>query len=481
MRTHKKKVLTDSISLSIGYLILKLKGIIFIPIIIATVGLANYGVFVQLLINPRIIIPFITLELGMAFYRYTSKYDKNEIEKLSNDYWTVSIITFLLSIFGALALYFLSPILSRHILDGTALNSLRLSSLLVVAGGLSAVDLKYIQCRKKFKLFSIYEVIYGVFPYIGFVIGIIIKHEIFYGFLLYIIIEIALALGLKIYIVKRLQFVLPSISTLKKFVKYSWALLFSNITGGLLSKVDRYFIGYFLGPASIGMYNIVYSACSFLGIIGRPFRIYFSVYFPKVWDDGKKNKVRERLKEGLIYYFVISMGILVVLVFSLKSIYIFFKEDLIEIDNFELLVLILGLGIIAFGASRFFYQLIKFKEQNYLQLIFQTIGVIINIMLNFWLVQEFGIIGAGIATFISYIAVMIMCNFYLNMNIDFNFLIKVLKISISAIFIMIFLYLKLDADLFHLILNIIIAALIYLILILILRVIRISDIRQRFL
>ena len=154
---------------------------------------------------------------------------------------------------------------------------------------------------------------------------------------------------------------------------------------------------------------------------------------------------------------------------------------LIEIDNFELLVLILGLGIIAFGASRFFYQLIKFKEQNYLQLIFQTIGVIINIMLNFWLVQEFVIIGAGIATFISYIAVMIMCNFYLNMNIDFNFLIKVLKISISAIFIMIFLYLKLDADLFHLILNIIIAALIYLILILILRVIRISDIRQRFL
>ena len=442
----------------------------------------NYGALVQIMINPMMIMPFCTLALGMGFYRYTSKYDETEVEKLSQDYWTVFTTLFILSLLGALLVYLLSPIISKHILAGSSLNSLRLSSLLVVyVAGLNRVDVKYIQGRKKFKLYSVYNTFYILMPYLGLIAGIMLKSEIFFGLLLYLIIQSALAFSLKVYVIKELHFSRPSIKILKKFLKYSWALLFSELTGGLLSNVDRYFIGYFLGPAAIGIYNIVYSVCSLLDSFSIPFRKYFGTYLPKVWDEGKHYKVREQLKEGLVYYLIVSMGALAGIAFLLKpALKLILNKDISTIANFEWLVLVTGLGILGLGTARFFYQLIKYREQNHFQLVFQSISVVLNIGLNYFLVKEYGIIGAGIATFVSYLAVVIMCNYYLDMNLDLSFLTKVLRIGIASLAIILWLYLRAIDNFLNLALNIVIGMVIYLFLIFLLRIVKFKDIKRRF-
>jgi len=481
MKINKKKVISDSIFLSVGNLILKLKGIIFVPIIISRVGMANYGAFVQILINPRIIMPFCSLALGMGFYRYTSQYDEAEVEKLSRDYWTVFTTVFILSIFGGLVVYLFSPIISKYILAGLSLNSLRLSSLLVVNAGLSYVDIKYIQSRKEFKLFSIYNICTELIPYFCFIARIMAKSDIFFGLLLYIIIQSTLILSLKVYVIKVINFSIPSIKILKKFLKYSWALLFSEITGGLLSKVDRYFIGYFIGPVAIGIYNIVYSVCNLLDNFSIPFRKYFGTYLPKVWDEGKKGKVREQLKEGLVYYLIISIGALAGIVFLLKpALNLLLNKNLSTIANFEWIVLFTGLGIVGLGTARFFYQLIKYREQNYLQLVFQSISVILNMGLNYFLVKEYGIIGASIATFVSYLTVVFICNRYLDMNLDINFLTKVLRIGLAGLIIIFWFYIHGVNHLLDLGLNIVVGLAIYLFSIFLFRVVRYRDIRRRF-
>ena len=423
MRNSKRKVISDSLFLSAGDLLLRLRGIIFFPIIISRVGLESYSAFVQILINVWMIRPFCTLALGMGFYRYTSKYDETEVEKLSRDYWTVLTAIFVLSLFGALAVYLLSPIISKYILAGGSLNSLRLSSLFVVNGGLNYVDMRYIQGRKKFKLFSVYNIFYELMPRLGFVAGIMLRSEIFFGFLLYLIIQSALMLSLKVYVMKGLNLPRPSIKMLKHFLRYSWALLFSDLTATLLSRADRYFIGYFLGPAAIGVYHIAYSVCSLLRSFSIPFNEYFGTYLPKVWDEGKRDRVREQLKEGLLYYLIISVGGLAGMAFLLKpGVKLILGKALSTIANFEWLVLVIGLGMLAFGTTKFFYHLTKYREQNYLQLIFQSISVVLNIGLNYFLVKEYGIIGAGIAAFVGYLAIVIMCIYYLDMNLDLRFL-----------------------------------------------------------
>lgn len=482
MKVDKRKIISDSIFITTGNLINKFKGIIFIPVVISVVGMANYGVFVQLLINPIVITPFVTLALGMAFNRYTSQYEETDIKRLSRDYWTVSTVVFILSIFGALFLYFLSPIISKHLLAGKALNSLKLSSVLVVIRGLSNVDLEYIQSRKEFKLASVFLLVSQLIPYLGFIAGIVIKADIFFGLLLYIGIMFALVLGLKFYVIRKLKFVLPSLKILIKFIKYSWALIFSTITGGLLSKIDRYFIGYFLGPVSIGIYNIIYSAVELIDYFSVPFRKYFDVYLPKIWDKDKKNKVIEQLKDGLLYYLIISVGTLSLLVALLKpTILLILRKDFPNIVDLELIVLVIGLGMICLGTTRFYFQLIKYKEQNHLRLIFQSVSVILNIMLNYFLVKHYGIMGAGIATFISYFAVIIMCNFYLDLKIDLVFMLKFFRVLAAGIGVIAVLFFNQVENLFHLIIYIFMAVFVYIFLVLIFKVSSLKEIKRSFL
>jgi O-antigen/teichoic acid export membrane protein len=481
MRIDKKKVISDSIFISAGNLILKIKSLIFMPIIISSIGLSNYGAFVQIMINPSIMIPFCSLSLGMGFFRYTSQYSNDEIDNLSKDYWTVLSSSILLSIIGAATIYLASPLISDKILAGTSLKSLRLSSLLVITEILMGQNLKYIQSRKRFKLFASYNLIYSLLPYLGLVAGIIIKSDIFWGLFIYLVIQIILITILMGIIIKELKIVLPSFLVLINFLKYSWALIFANITNGLLSKIDRYFVGYFLGPSSIGIYNIVYSAVSLLYSYTDPFNKYFGIYLPQIWDSGDVKRVTNQLKEGLLYYLIISIGTLITLTFYLEPVIIMIlPNNVLNIPHIELLIIITGLGILCLGSSRFFYQIINYSKMNHFQLFFQSIALIANIVLNYLLIPYYGLIGAGIATFVSYFIIVFISNYFFNMKLNFQFVMKVLKIMLAGFSILIVFKLS-NIEYFHyLIISMLFSTLLYSAFIFIFRVITLKSLKQRF-
>ena len=89
MKNSTNKIISDSTFLLVSDILIKLKGIIFFPLIIAKVGLENYGIVVQALINPGIIAGICSLSLGSNFLRFTSKYDEKQYDKISLDFFTI--------------------------------------------------------------------------------------------------------------------------------------------------------------------------------------------------------------------------------------------------------------------------------------------------------------------------------------------------------------------------------------------------------
>jgi len=481
MNLKNRKILIDSIFISLGDLFIRLKGIIFIPIILYSVGIANYGVFVQILVNISIVISFCHLELGLGFYRYTSKYEDNEIKRQSKDYWSIFISVLIFSIFGGIFIFLLSPLISRYILSNSSVNSLKLSSSLIIVESLNYINLKFIQSRKKFRLFSFYNIIYEFIPYSAFIVGILMKSSILFGLKLYLINKAILMLSLNFYIVKMIKFAAPSLRIFKKFFKYSFPLVFSTFSQGLLSKVDRYFIGFFLGPAGIGTYNIIYSVCNLLYIFCVPFTKYFSTYLPVIWDEGNKDKVKAELKEGLLYFLIASTVGLIGITFLLKpTIKLILQNKFLEFVRFEWVVLFIGLGIISYGVTKFFFHLIKYREQTYIQMIYQMISAALNIILNFFLIREYGILGAAVSTFISYFVIILICNFSLNLGLNLKFLGNIFRIGVASIPIIFWLFISSNKSLFNIVLNMFIGVVIYITFILLLRIISIKDVKMKF-
>jgi len=481
LNQKKRKVISDSAVLSIVEVLIRLKGIIFLPVIIATIGLDHYGVFVQILVNQFLILSFCTLALGMAFFRYTSQFEDHDVYNLSVDFWTVISISAILSLIGAVVIYVLSPIISEQILDCLCLSSLRLSSALVIIGVFGEQLSRYIQSRRRFKLFGLYNIAYQLGPYLGFCIALLIKPDLFFGLQFYIGVQFVAVISLFIIVLRTIRFCLPSLSRLIKFIRYSWGLMFSWISGGLLSKINRYFIGYFLNPAAIGIYNIIYAVASFLDMYTVPFRKYFDVYLPKEWDSGHITKVKGQLKEGLLYYLIISVGTLVGLTLYLKpTIFFLLQKDVSYIPNFELLVFFIGIGLLCLGISRFYDPIIKFKEVNHLKLGILVVAVIVNAGLNYFFIPLYGLLGAAISTFFAYLIVLSFLGVLFRLNLKPVFFIKVTGMMIATIPIYVLYRLVEVRDILSLVLCITMGITFFLLIILFLRVINIKRLKSFF-
>ncbi len=477
----KRKVVSDSIVLAIVEVVIRLKGLIFLPIILATIGLREYGVFVQIIVNQALIVAFSSLALGMAFFRYTSKLEDSDVISLSRDFWTVMSISTLSSIIGALIIYFISPIISEKILQGLGLKALQYSSILVVIGVFGEQLSRYIQSRRLFKLFSIYNVLYQLGPYLGLSIGLLSSHDLVIGLIGYIVIQGIVVLTLFVYVVVGIRFQAPSLTRLIKFVKYSWGLMFTFISDGLLSKVNRYFIGYFIGPSAIGIYNIIYAVASFLDMFTVPFRKYYDVYLPMEWDLGFINKVKQQLKEGLLYYLTISIGAIAGFTFYLKTIiYYLLHKDISYIANFNLLIFTTSVGILCLGISRFYDPIIKYRELNHFKLILQLLAVLINTALNYLFIPKLALLGAALGTLISYSFVLLVQASLFRLHLNKGFYIKTLGMIIATIPIYIIYSTVKIQNAFGLFLSVTSAAIIFIILLLILRIIRIERIKSFF-
>ena len=424
----KKKIISDSIFIYAGSLIKNLRGLIFLPLVIGAIGVADYGAFVQIIINTQIISPLCTMALGMGFLRYTSQYEKHETVKISRDYWTIMAASTAFALLGAMMIYLISPLISSHVLSGKYLNALRLSSLLVISNVTWTQNNKFLKSQKRFKLFTIFDLLYNLCPYLGFVAGLIMAGNLFSGLLVYVIFKLGLSAFVFISNAGRLKIIFPSMHVFKKFIKYSWALSLSEISGGLLAKADRYFIGYFMGPAAIGVYNIVYSVLSLISELNRPFNNYFSVYMPGVWDRGNIKRVKGQLKEGVICYLSAGTILLVILSFYTEPLLMFFLgKKFPGIENFNLLMTVTGAGIMAYGITGIQAVIIRCSNRNHYSLLFQAAALMVNMLLNLLLIPAYGVTGAGAATFVSYIMLAGLNNYFFSIDINRLFVIKLMK------------------------------------------------------
>lgn len=410
-----KTIVSDGSLILLGDLIVKLKGLIFLPIVIAEIGLRNYGILVQALLAPGIVAGICSLSLGASFVRFTSKVSDHDTSSLSEDYLTVVIPTMLLSIIGACILFFASDVICNILLDNTPQIIVEIASVMVINETIWRTLGFYLKSRKRFKTFSIFTLVYQFLPYLGLVGGIVHGGELWLGLTCMAMTQGAINAALFILTSRHLKLKTPSITRFKEFATYSWPLALSNIGGGLLAKSDRFLISYYIGPSAVGTYSILYMILSFIDQFTTPFRTYYGSYLPKLWDKGETDKALRQLYVG-IFIFICMAGLLLCLsCLHLSSFLGLFIGDMAfdEMENWHYTLLTIGIGIVFLGLTRFQFQLIRLTKKNQYELLLQLIGLVVSIALNVILLSDLGLLGAGIATLIGYLAMFVSGNIYL--------------------------------------------------------------------
>lgn len=190
----------------------------------------------------------------------------------------------------------------------------------------------------------------------------------------------------------------PTFET-REILTFSLPLTFAAVSLYLISWTDILMLGVFVDPAKVGWYQAAYQTSVLLAIVLQAGNSIFPAVAADLYHDGQ----RERL--GRVYTSVTKwIAYLTVLGYAFLAV---FAGDILGIFGTAtpaaiLALLVLGLGQVASTITGPIGFLLTMSDHERVQTLNAILVCVVNVALNFVLIGEFGIVGAALATSISF-------------------------------------------------------------------------------
>lgn len=190
-----------------------------------------------------------------------------------------------------------------------------------------------------------------------------------------------------------------SCKTARTLLADSWPLVLSSVAIMIYMRIDQVMIGQMLGDKEVGIYAAAVRVCEAWYFIPA---VIVSSVFPAIIDAKNKQNGLYRKKLKKLYTLVIWIGIAFALAITIvRSWLVTIVYGPAYEKAAEVLAVYVWNGILAglsVAGGRWYiienFTILAFKRNVY--------GAIINIILNIYFIKEFGIVGAAVATVLSY-------------------------------------------------------------------------------
>jgi O-antigen/teichoic acid export membrane protein len=194
-----------------------------------------------------------------------------------------------------------------------------------------------------------------------------------------------------------------NINILKSMMIYSFPLIPNQIMWWVMNLSDRFFISYFIGLSGNGIYAVASKIPSILNIVSAVFIQAWQISAIEEKDSREKNIFYSNVFNSLSSFLLIIISMILCV---LKIIIDYFLAESYGSVWRYVPFLLLSLLFSNFSMFIGMNYLANMKTSG----IFKTsiYGAIINIVLNFLLIPQYGINGASISTMLSFLVVWII-------------------------------------------------------------------------
>lgn len=237
---------------------------------------------------------------------------------------------------------------------------------------------------------------------------------------------------------------------IKKYIEFSYPMIPNSISWWINNSVDKYILTIFYGVSITGIYAAGYKIPSFLTIISG---IFLSAWQISAIKDFGTEETRIFYSNIYRNYssLVVNLGCLIILTSKIISSLLYSREFFVVWKFAPILVF----AFIFQTMAGFLGTVYIASKKTSMLFISTTIGALVNICLNLFLIPYYSSLGAAVATAISYIIVWIIRLVHsrakiIQIDIDFK------KESINYILLLIVTWLTINNNLYFSIINIII-------------------------
>lgn len=188
--------------------------------------------------------------------------------------------------------------------------------------------------------------------------------------------------------------------------------LIPHIIGGMVMNMsDRFFIDYFYGKSELGIYNIGYLVGSSISLFSAAFA---NAIIPFSYHLFNQNTYHSKVKVVRIYWFYSIFLIFTVFILWILNPYIFKWFINSKFSKGSEYVFWVTLAYFFQGLYLLFANILFYLKKTKIFFFLSFINISLNVLLNYYLIIYFGIIGAAYATLISFLLFFIMISYYTN-------------------------------------------------------------------
>jgi len=375
-----------------------LVGTILVPVYTNYLSSEEYGVLA--LINIMALLAMMTFNLSLPSGLFRSYFDSDDEDYRKTVVGTATVILFLMSAILVLTSFVASDFFSMFLFDtpdyGRHIRLIMIASSFTILSSVPVQVLRARKLSKRFTVLNIFSILIQLLAVIYFVVflgqgvwGVIVGR--FCGEVLTALLYYGSSL--------RLLSFRFSLVEARKQLAFSIPLIFSSISSFILTWIDRYFLAVFSTLSTVGVYSLGYRIGMVLNsFLTQPLNM---AWGPMMYSVMRQENARKYYSKMLTY--VVFYSLVLTLPISLLS-----KEVLELISKREFwdaykVVPIICLAYVMQAATQTINVGIGINRKSKLVTTYVTVGAIVNVILNYFLIPVYGMMAAAYTTLFSYI------------------------------------------------------------------------------
>ncbi|MDY0186484.1 MAG: lipopolysaccharide biosynthesis protein [Syntrophus sp. (in: bacteria)] len=407
-----------------------IRGFIVLPLLTRTYPPEIYGLWLQILLIKEILIPLLSLRLETALLRYLASED-NKLDVIKSVF-TITACCCLIFVSSI----FLFPHLLSNLIFGTAgfYVLLLFAAVWISIHACMHIGFVVLRSQERIKTLSLRELLSTLWLISAVTVAYLLRIDVNYLVVICIIGDSVLLIWILIQIGVPFPLRRPDLAfyLVKKYVPYSAPLIVNSLFLWFTKSVDRLLIIHLLGLSYMGVYGVSLQISNLLAVVLSPINY---VLFPRAaasWRPDNTEEASRYFSQAatltlvfgapvIVGLYVISKGLIPLLAGQDYSV----SPDLVGYLMFS------GLALMIYQNHLY---VIHLMEKTYLLPALFIFTAVVNYILGYVLISHIGLLGAGIARFVTFFVMAFIISLwarrYITFSLPWRLILKIIAISI---------------------------------------------------
>jgi O-antigen/teichoic acid export membrane protein len=193
---------------------------------------------------------------------------------------------------------------------------------------------------------------------------------------------------------------------LRTAVAFSLPLMAAEISWVVLDSGDRFFIQHYMGPQSLGFYAAAYGIAIYLqDVMMAPLQMALFPICMKVWNTEGKKATQDFLTRSLDQFVLVGVAVVCVAIVTSRDAIVLLASK--KFQEAHTLLPFLVIGLVLSAVTIYFRPGLLIHKRASKIAAATFYACVLNIVLNIILLPRIGLLGAAIATMVSYCGIVV--------------------------------------------------------------------------